>query len=126
MPDFQLVILEYDKMVLFKWIHMNNFWMKKCEKTVTDVRKSNLEKEKQGKGVFLFNNREFCISSFNFHQSKLGFCICFFNCQSCKCGQPPHNYIKRDLGNPNFSSTTIAIPRFSWTSSIVHMFKLML
>ena len=22
-----------------KWTHMNNFWLKKCEKCVTDVRK---------------------------------------------------------------------------------------
>ena len=64
----------------------------------------------------------FCIISFYFYQSKLGFCICFFNCQSCKCGQPSHNYIKRDLGNPNFSSTTIVIPLFSWTTSGVHIF----
>ena len=68
----------------------------------------------------------FCIISFYFYQSKLGFCICFFNCQSCKCGQPSHNYIKRDLGNPNFSSTTIVIPLFSWTTSVVHIFRLRL
>ena len=47
MPDFQLVILELDKIVLFcivsmkrrKGIHMNNLWLKKCERSVTDVRK---------------------------------------------------------------------------------------
>ena len=44
-----------------------------------------------------------------FYESKLDFLICFFNCQSCKCGHLSHNYVKRDLGNPNFSSTTIAI-----------------
>ena len=62
------------------------------------------EKEKQD--FFLVNDREcFALSHFT--------CICFFNCQSCKCGQLSHNYIKRDLGNPNFSSTTIVIPLFS-------------
>ena len=64
-----------------------------------------------------------CVISFYFNQSKLDFCICFFNCQSGKCDHLSHNYIKRDLGNPNFSSTTIVIPRFSRTTSAVHMFK---
>ena len=83
------------------------------------------EKEKQGKGVFLVNNREcFALSHFIFANSKLGFCICFFNGQSCRCGQPSHNYKKRDLGNPNFNSTTIVIPHFSWTTSGIHIFKL--
>ena len=79
------------------------------------------EKEKQRKRDFLVNDRE-CFAMF----CKLGFCICFFNCQSCKCGQLSHNYIKRDLGNPNFSSTTIVIPLFSWKTSGVHIFKLKL
>ena len=70
------------------------------------------EKEKQRKRVFLGNDRE-CFALSHLYQSKLGFCICFFNCQSCKCGQLSHNYIKRDLGNPNISSTTIVIPIFS-------------
>ena len=77
------------------------------------------EKEKQREGVFLVNHRV-CIISFYFYQSKLVFCTC----QSCKYGQLPHNYIKRDLGNPNFSYTTI--PLFSWTTSVVHIFKLKL
>ena len=55
----------------------------------------------------------FCIISFYFYQSELGQSHLFFNCQSCKCDQVSHNYIKRDLGNPNFSSTTIVIPGFS-------------
>ena len=33
--------------------------------------------------------------------------------QSCKCVQLLHNYMERDLGNPNFSSTTIVIALFS-------------
>ena len=114
MPDFQLVILELDKMVLFcivcmkrlKWtrIHKTNFWLKKCEKSVTDVRK-----RKTKKGLFLVSDRVcFALSHFP--------CICFFNCQSCTCGQLSHNYIKHDLGNPRFSSTTIVIPLFSWTT----------
>ena len=69
----------------------------------------------------------FCIISFYFYLSKRGFCIfCFFNCQSCKYDQLSHNYIKRDLGNPNFSSTTTVIPFFSWTTSGAHIFKLKL
>ena len=72
------------------------------------------EKQKQKKEVFLVNNREcFALSHFIFTKQKPDFCICFFNCQSFKCGQLSHNYIKRDLGNPNFSSTTIVIPVFS-------------
>ena len=86
------------------------------------------EKKKQRKGVFLVNERwgMFCIISFYFYQSKLGFYICFSNCQSCKCGQRPHNYIKHDLSNPNFSSATIVKSLFIWTTSVVHVFKLRL
>ena len=63
-------------------------------------------KEKQWKRLFLVNDMEcFALSYLT--------CICSFNCQSCKCGQLSHNYIKRDLGNPNFSSTTIVMPLFS-------------
>ena len=52
------------------------------------------------------NDREyFALSHFT--------CIRFFNCQRCKYDQLSHNYIKRDLGNPNFSFTTIVIPLFS-------------
>ena len=77
------------------------------------------EKEKQRKGLFLINDREcFALSHFT--------CICFFNCQSYECGQLSHNYTKRDLGNPNFSSTTIVITLFSWTNLGVHIFKLRL
>ena len=76
-------------------------------------------KEKQWKRLFLVNDMEcFALSYLTF--------ICFFNCQSCKCGQQSHNYIKRDLGNPNFSTTTIVMPLFSWTNSFVHIFKLRL
>ena len=56
----------------------------------------------------------FCIISVYFYQSKLGFGICFFNCQCCKCGQLSRNFIKRDLGNSNFSSVTIVTPLFSF------------
>ena len=76
---------------------MNNFWLKKCEKNVTDVRKGKT----RGRWEI------FCIISFYFSPIKLGFYICFFNCRSCKCGQLSHNYIKRDLYDPNFSSKTI-------------------
>ena len=65
---------------------------------------------------------QFSFISFYFYQSK----IFVFNCQSCKYGQLSHSYIKCDLGNPNFSSTTIVIPLFSWQTSGVHIFKLRL
>ena len=71
------------------------------------------EKEKQD--FFLVNDREcFALSHFT--------CICFFNCQSCKCGQLSHNYIKRDLGNPK----TMVVPLFSSTTLDVYIFKLRL
>ena len=57
------------------------------KKILTDVRK--------GKTM----ERSFLIMSFYFYQSKLCFYVCFFNCQSYKCGQLLHNYIKRDLGD---------------------------
>ena len=57
------------------------------------------EEEQQRKEVFLVNDRE-CFALSHFYQSKLDFCICFFNCQSCKCGHLSYTYIKRDLGYP--------------------------
>ena len=70
------------------------------------------EKKKQRKGLFLINNGEcFAVSGFT--------CICFFNFQSCKCGQLSHNYIKRDLGNPK----TMVVPLFSSTTLVVYIFK---
>ena len=65
-----LVVLELDKMVLFcivfmkrlKLILSNSFWSNKGEKSMADA-----EKEKQRKGVFLVNNREyFALSHFTF------------------------------------------------------------
>ena len=56
----------------------------------------------------------FCIISFYFYQSELGFGICFFNCQCCKRGQLSRNFIKRDLGSSNFSSITTVTPLFSF------------
>ena len=78
------------------------------------------EKEKQRKRLFLVNDREcFTLSHFTF--------VCFFSCQTCKCGQLSHSYIiKHDLGKQIFSSTTIVMPLFSWTNSVVHIFKLRL
>ena len=62
---------------------MSNFWLKKGEKNVTNVRKG-----KSKERIFLVNDRKcFALSHFT--------CICFFNCQSCKCGQLPHNYIRQ-------------------------------
>ena len=56
----------------------------------------------------------------------VGFFICFFNCQGCKCGQLSHSNINRDLGNPNFSSTATVILLFSWKALDVYIFKLRL
>ena len=83
-------------MKMLKWIHMNNFWLRESEK-----------KEKQRK-VFL-------VTIGNVLRYLILFLpkLDFYNCQSCKCGQLSHNYIKRDLGNPNFSSITIVLPLFS-------------
>ena len=72
---------------------MNKFWLKKCKKSVTSARKGKTKER---------NKECFALSNFT--------CICFFNGQSCKCGQLSQNYTKRNLGNPNFSSTTIVIP----------------
>ena len=96
---------KYEQLLVEKVWKKCNWWQKR--------------KKKQRKGLFLVNDWEcFAVSHFT--------CICFFNCRSCKCGQLSHNYIKCDLGNPNFSSATIVIPIFSWTTSVVHIFKLKL
>ena len=63
----------------------------------------------------------FCISHFISANQKLGFYICFFNCQSCKCGQLSHNHITRDLGDPNFSCTTVIIPIVICRITFVHL-----
>ena len=52
MSDLQKVILDFNEMVLFcmacikrlKWIHMNNFLLKKCQKSSTIVRKGKTKK----------------------------------------------------------------------------------
>ena len=63
---------------------MNNFWLRKYEKSVTEV------------SVFQHcNNDKECYALSHFYQSKLSFCICFFNCQNCKCGQLSDSHIKR-------------------------------
>ena len=106
-----------------KWILKNIFWLKKYEKVYLMS-----EKEKQWKGDFLVKSsnilitiKNFCIISFYFYHSKLGFYICFFNCQSFKCGQLWHNHIKRDLSDPNFSCTTLVIPIFMCRITVVHL-----
>ena len=90
------------------------------------------EKEKQWKGDFVVKSSNILMTirivilMTTFYQVKLGFCICFFNCQFCKCGQLSHNYTKHDIGNPGFSCTAIVIPLFSWTTSAVYIFKVRL
>ena len=60
------------------------------------------KRKKQRKALFLVNDRQcFALSHFT--------CICFFNCQSCKCCQLSHNYIKRDLDNPSSSSKVVGL-----------------
>ena len=57
------------------------------------------EKKKQKKGLLLINDTEcFALSNSIFNNQNYIFYIFFFNCQSFKCGQQSHNYIKRDLG----------------------------
>ena len=70
------------------------------------------EKEKQWK-------RNFLIILFYFYQSK--HFVCFFNYHSWKCGQLTHNYIKRDLGDSNFSFATIVIPIVISRITVVHL-----
>ena len=90
------------------------------------------EKEKQWKGDFVVKSSNILMTirivilMTTFYQIKLGFCICFFNCQFCKCGQLSHNYTKHDIGDPGFSCTAIVIPLFSWTTSAVYIFKVRL
>ena len=123
MSDLQLVILEPNKMILFcvvcmerfKGIPMNKCSLKKYEKYITDIRNiKTMKRTFPSKVLQNFNNDKkiviICIISFYFYQLKLGLGIYFFNCQSCKCGQLSHNYIKHNLGDPNFICTTIALP----------------
>ena len=91
------------------------------------------EKEEQREGDLLLNSSNIlitignvCIVSSYFYQSKLGFRICFYNCQSCKCGKLSHNYIKCDLSNPNIDCRIIAISCLSWTTSSIDILKLKL
>ena len=102
-----------------KWIHMKKFWLKKCEKSV----KSWCQKRKI-KGDLLVNDREcFALSHFFFLPIKTRFLYLFVS-STVKVANMA-NYIKHDLDNLNFSSTTIVIPLFSWTTSVVHIFKIM-
>ena len=101
---------------------MNNFWLKNYEKSVTEVRKGKTMERRFPSQVFQhFNNDKECFVLSHFYQSKLGFCICFFNCQNCKCGQLSHNHIKRDLGDTNISCTTIVIPIVMCTITVIHL-----
>ena len=70
-------------------------------------------KGKQRKRVFLLNDIEcFALSHFNFTNQNQAFVSVSSTVKVVIVGNY-HNYIKRDLGNPNFSSTTIVIPLFS-------------
>ena len=89
------------------------------------------EKEKQRKRVFLVNDREyFALSHFIFTDQNEIFLSLSSTVKVVNVANYQFNYIKRDLGNPNFSynyrSATIVIPFFSWTISGVHIFKLRL
>ena len=66
----------------------------------------------------------FCIISFFFLPIKTRFLYLFVS-STVKVANMA-NYIKHDLDNLNFSSTTIVIPLFSWTTSVVHIFRLRL
>ena len=128
-------VSELNKMVLFctvymkslKWIQVNNCWLKKCEKSVTDVRKGQ-----EWKGDFLVKSSNVLITMGNllhylilFLPIKTRLLYIFMN---WKCGQLSHNYIKCDLGDPNFTFTTIVIPLFlvlpRLTTSASYIYKL--
>ena len=88
---------------------MNNFWLKKYGKRVTDVRKGKAMERRFPSSFQVFqyfnNDKEcFALSHFTFTIKTR------FFCQSCICDQLLHNHVKRDLGDPNFSCTTIVIP----------------
>ena len=71
------------------------------------------KQEKQWKRVFLLNDIEcFALSYFNFTNQNQAFVSVSSTVKVANVGNY-HNYIKRDLGNPNFSRTTIVIPIFS-------------
>ena len=87
---------------------MNNLWLKKCEKG-----ELMSEKEKRRKGVFLINNREcFALSHFIFTTQNQIFVSVSSAAKNANVANY-HNYIKHELGNPNFSSAFVAIPLFS-------------
>ena len=76
---------------------MNKFWLKKYEKSVSNARKGKTMERRFPSKVFQhFNNDKECFALF-----QSGFCICFFDCQGCKCSQLSHNYIKCDLSDPD-------------------------
>ena len=97
---------------------------KKYEKSVTDVRKGKTMESWFPTQVFhQFNNDKKCFALCHFIftiQNKV-FGSVFFNCQSCKCGQPSHNHINCDLGDPNFSYITIVIPIVACRITAVHL-----
>ena len=65
----------------FKWIHTDNFWLKKCKKSLTGVSKRKIKEI-----IFLVNDREcFALSHFTF--------ICFIDFRSCKCGRQLYYHI---------------------------------
>ena len=71
------------------------------------------EKEKQTRGAFLLNDMEcFALSYFNFTNPNQAFVSVSSTVKVVNVSNY-HDYIKRDLGNPNFSPTTIVIPLFT-------------
>ena len=81
------------------------------------IEKENEEKidfvVKRSNVLITTGNDLHCLISFLPVKTRFLYLFFFFNCQSCKCSQLLHNYIKRDLGNPNFSCKAILIQLFS-------------
>ena len=77
---------------------MNNFWLKKCEKSVTDIRK-----RKQQKRVFLVNDREcFALSHFIFTNQNQVLVSVSLTVKVVNAANYHITITMRDLGNPNY------------------------
>ena len=70
------------------------------------------EKEKQRKRVYLLNDME-CFALFHFNFTNQNQAVSVSSTVKVVNVGNYHNYIKRDLGNPNFSPSNIVIPLFS-------------
>ena len=105
---------------------MNNIWLKKYEESVTDIRKEKtMERQFPSEPFEHFNNDKECfaLSHFIFTNQNQDFVSVSstVSSSSCEWGQVSHDYIKRDLGEPNFAFTTIVIPIVLCRTAVVHL-----